>query len=66
MRHYISRQKAQSYGGFIYYQCKRGKYMLVNYHGETMWMGYVQPHGFYVVPFDHARGQSEQLKDMVA
>jgi hypothetical protein len=64
MRVYISRQRAASFGSFSYYKAKRGQMMLVRHAGETWWLGYVIPHGFYLVAFDHKRGQSEQLKAM--
>ena len=63
MRTYISRQLARYLADdFTYYKVKSGKLMLVWRHGVLLWLGYVIPHGFYTVPFDHAKGQSEQLR----
>jgi hypothetical protein len=67
MRTYISRQLARVLADdFTYSHAKRGKLMLVWRGGELFWLGHVIPHGFYLVPFNHAKSQSEQLKDMVA
>jgi len=67
MRTYISRQLARALADdFTYSHAKRGKLMLVWQNGVLNWLGYVTPHGFYLTPFDHAKGQSQQLSEMVA
>jgi hypothetical protein len=67
MRTYISRQLARYLADdFTYYKAKSGKMMLVWRGGELFWLGHVTPHGFYLVAFDHAKGQSQQLREMVA
>lgn len=67
MKTYISRQLARALADdFTYYKAKSGSMMLVWQNGVLNWLGYVIPHGFYLVPFDHAKGQSQQLREMVA
>jgi hypothetical protein len=64
---YISRQQARSLADdYSYYKAKRGNLMLVWWGEQLFWLGYVIPHGFYVVPFQHEKGQSQQLAEMVA
>ena len=63
MRTYISRQMARAIADdFTYSKVKSGKLMLVWKGGVLNWLGHVIPHGFYLVPFDHAKSQSEQLR----
>jgi hypothetical protein len=65
MRTYISRQLARALAdAFTYYKAKSGRMMLVWQGGVLNWLGYVTPHGFYLIPFDHAKGQSEQLRQI--
>jgi hypothetical protein len=51
MRQYISHQRARAFGRLAYHMAKTGSNMLVTYHGQQFWLGYVQPHGFYLTPF---------------
>lgn len=65
MRVYISHQRARKLAdAYSYYKAKRGSMMLVWWNKELFWLGHVCPQGFYLVPFDHAKGQSQQLAQM--
>ena len=55
MRSYISHQMARSFGTLAYRKAKQGFHMLVTKHGITSWLGHVQPHGFYLMPFEQRK-----------
>lgn len=64
MRTWISHQLARSFGPLAYRKAKQGFHMLVTKHGQTHWLGHVTPHGFYLMPWDASKGQSQQLREM--